>query len=65
MNIKINSQDHIFSGKLLSELIIELNIGDGGYAIAVGKSIIPRPKHTETVLQEGDEITIIGATHGG
>lgn len=65
MNININGKPRTFSGKLLSELIAELELGGSGYAIAVGKSIIPRPKHSETELQEGDEITIIGATHGG
>ncbi len=65
MNIIVNGEKRGFSGKTLAELLVELNLGNGGFAVAVDTSIIPRSKHQEFALSENDEVTIITATHGG
>lgn len=65
MNITVNGESHQFKGKNLSDLIAELNLREGGFAVAVGQNIIPRAKHSDFYIKDNDEITIITATHGG
>jgi sulfur carrier protein len=49
----------------LSTLLAELQVGATGTAVAVNRSVIPRAKHDELILQEGDRVEVIRAVGGG
>lgn len=55
-------EDNCSVCRLLDIIPVEKN---GSFAVAVGAKVINRKLWQETVLKEGDNITIIGATCGG
>ncbi|MEG1635679.1 MAG: sulfur carrier protein ThiS [Rikenellaceae bacterium] len=65
MRLKVNGKDIEFGGETLAELLSEVGFTDGGFAAAVGTTIIQRQDHNTHTLHEGDIITVIVATHGG
>jgi len=69
MNIKINGESRDFSPASLKvvELLQALDIDaeQGGIAVALNMSVVPRGKWEETEIQEGDELEIITARQGG
>lgn len=65
MNVTVNNEVVVFEGHTLGELIEQLDLGDEGYAVAVGKHVVPRQNFHLYKIIENDSITIIGATHGG
>ena len=66
MHIEINNKPHtIQDGTTISLLIENLNIPLAGTAIAVNMKVIPKKLWDETILSDGDKITLIRATCGG
>ena len=65
MKIVVNSTDVKFEGTTLGDLLQQLDMSSGGFAIAVGDKVIPRATYSTYILQEADEVTVIHATQGG
>lgn len=66
MNIRINGEPHpLQHAANLRELLIELHLGDKRVAVELNGQIVPRSRHPETLLAEGDELLIVQAIGGG
>jgi sulfur carrier protein len=66
MNITVNSERKIFSGKNISELVQSLNmISTNGIALAVNEKVVPKSEWERFELNENDKILLIKATQGG
>lgn len=48
-----------------SELAVQLGLPERGVALAVNNKVLPRAAWTETLIAEGDKVTIIKAAFGG
>ena len=66
MIVQVNGKDlEIDSQSTVVTLIIQLGYQDQRIALEVNESIIPKSKHTEFTLNNGDKIEIIKAVGGG
>ena len=66
MKVFINEQTfECETGITLSEILIQAGIATEYAAVAIDEQIIPRKAWSETRLQEGNNIMIIRASHGG
>ena len=66
INVTINSETHQFdTEQTIEELLKELEITKNGTAIAVNNRVIPRSKHGEFRVTDGDVLEIIRAVGGG
>lgn len=66
MKIKVNSNVvELCDASSVSNLVETLKLPQNGTAIAIGLKIIPRTDWDKTILNDGDEITVISAAYGG
>ena len=66
MKVFINEQTfECKTGITLSEILTQAGITTEYAAVAIDEQIIPRKAWNETRLQEGNNIMIIRASHGG
>ncbi|SEQ50478.1 sulfur carrier protein ThiS [Solimonas aquatica] len=66
MNIHVNGEAQRLAGPMnLSELLVLLQLGDKRVAVELNGRIVPRSRHAQTVLAEGDELLIVQAIGGG
>ncbi len=49
----------------LSELLVELGLGERRLAVELNNTIIPRGEHPTTILKDGDRVEIVHAIGGG
>jgi sulfur carrier protein len=66
MQVIINGESHTLNdGIMLSALLIQLDISGKRIAVEINESIVPKSRHANTVIQQGDKIEIIHAIGGG
>ncbi len=67
MRVFINNEPTEYpSGSVLATVpVLGNNSGTFGIALAVNNIVIPKKEWNQTLLQEGDRITLIKATQGG
>ncbi|MCD7962711.1 MAG: sulfur carrier protein ThiS [Rikenellaceae bacterium] len=65
MEILLNNERTETNAENLGELITEKLPDTKGIAVAVGMKVIPRDVWNDTVLKNGDSVTVIRATRGG
>jgi len=66
MLITINGeQREIGDGLTITALLLELKIRPQGTAVEVDREIIPRARHGQRVLKEGEQVEIIRMVGGG
>lgn len=66
MKIFINNTEfEIPEGTNLQAALDAQNLGGPGYAVAMGSKVVRRENRRDTVLSEGDRITVIKAVCGG
>ena len=66
MLVQINGQSsELSSGATALELIQQLGYENQRIALEVNEAIIPKSKHGEFTLNEGDKVEIIKAVGGG
>ncbi|MGV6826502.1 MAG: sulfur carrier protein ThiS [bacterium] len=66
MNIQLNGESRQLPDESsIAQLVAELDLGDKRYAVEVNESVIPRSRHAEHLLQEGDVVEIVHAIGGG
>lgn len=63
--IVVNNEETIVECANVSELAQHLQLPERGVALAVNNRVVPRTAWTETVLDDGDSVTIIKAAFGG
>ncbi len=66
MQISINGENRNFDrGLTLAQLLSQLELAGKRIAVELNEAIIPRARHGETLLHDGDKIEIIHAIGGG
>ncbi|MBP4043583.1 thiamine biosynthesis protein ThiS [Chromobacterium violaceum] len=66
MNLRINGEDRSFSGiATFAELVEALQLGGKRIAIERNGEIVPRGRHAEARLADGDVLEIVVAVGGG
>ncbi len=66
LSIRVNGDLRpLAAGSTIADLLDELGIGAQRMAIAVNRSVIPRSRYGEHVLEAGDRVEILEAVGGG
>ena len=66
MTITVNGESReIADGATLGVLLESLGVRRDGTAVALNDGVVPRARHGETPLREGDRLEIIVAVAGG
>ncbi len=66
MTLTLNGETSTFAdGTTLAGLLDALGIRTDGSAVALNDGVVPRARHAETLLQDGDRLEIIVAVAGG
>jgi sulfur carrier protein len=66
MNINVNGQKQaIGDGATIAELLSELGLESRHVAVEVNLEIVPRAKHAEHRLAEGDRLEVVTLVGGG
>ena len=66
MQVQINGESRLFEQEMsISTLLQESGLAGKRIAVEVNETIVPKSRHAETMLQDGDRIEIIHAIGGG
>jgi sulfur carrier protein len=66
VNVFINGQPRqVPNGTTVAELLALLKLPIRGIAIEVNQSIVPRARHREHPLQDGDQLEVVSLVGGG
>ena len=66
MKLRVNGEDRELDEPVTIEaLLVLLDIDTRGTAVEVNREVVPKSRHSETPLNEGDSIEIIRMTGGG
>lgn len=66
MNILLNGETRTLAAPIsLIELLREEGLGERRVAVEVNGEIVPRGRHAETTVAEGDKVEIVHALGGG
>ena len=66
MELKVNGESQTLSSPMrLSEFLEKHELKERLVVVELNREIIPRPRYSETVLREGDEIEIVQMMAGG
>ena len=67
ISIQVNGEPYVcrFPAQNVSDLIRDLSLEGKRIAIERNGEIVPRSKHSETVLVDGDKIEVVAAVGGG
>ncbi len=66
MNITVNGEEKVIEEALTVEALLgELDISQKGIAVELNREIVPRGRHGEVTLNEGDVLEIVRMVGGG
>jgi sulfur carrier protein len=66
VTITVNGERRpIAEGTTLASLLEECGVRRDGTAVALNDDVVPRARHDETALRDGDRLEIIVAVAGG
>jgi len=66
ITLSVNGVEHRYVPPLrLAELLVELDLAGKRIAIERNGEIVPRSRHAETMLTDGDRLEIVVAVGGG
>lgn len=66
MTVRVNGQvRELPEGATIADLLVALGLRADGVAVAVARQVVPRSRHAERMLQEGEEVEVIRAVGGG
>jgi len=66
LRIIVNGQQHDLDGSAtVAELLQRLEIPSRGVAVEVNLQIVPRARHPEILLHDGDRLEIVSLVGGG
>lgn len=66
MNVIVNGASQPLTTEVtLHDLLGTLGLTEGRIAVELNAEIVPRSRHQETILREGDKVEIVHAIGGG
>ena len=66
MQVRLNGEwRDVPEAATISQLLDQLRIKRDGTAVEVNREIVPRARHAESVLKEGDAVEIVTFVGGG
>lgn len=66
MELYLNGEPRRFEAPLsIAELLVSLGMAEHRIAVEVGQAIVPKSRHAEHLLQDGDRVEIVQAMGGG
>jgi sulfur carrier protein len=66
MTIQVNGQPHEFeTGMSVAELLGELGVIQAHVAVELNLDVVPRARHAETMLHDGDRLEVVTLVGGG
>ncbi len=66
MHIFINGQPRLLDGTpTIAELLAELGLAERRLAVEVNREIVPKSRHAEHRLADGDQVELVQAMGGG
>ena len=65
MRIFLNGPPHECAATTVAALLIETGHGERRVAVEVNREIVPRSRHAQHALREGDHVEIVQAIGGG
>ncbi|MDO6564731.1 sulfur carrier protein ThiS [Amphritea sp. 1_MG-2023] len=66
MLIQVNGDNlDVQEGACVADLIEQLQLGERRVAVELNLEIVPRSRHAETALSEGDRVEVVHAIGGG
>jgi sulfur carrier protein len=66
MQVSINGENQTYDQELsILDLIEQSGLSGKRIAVEINESIVPRSKHADTFIAEGDKVEIIHAIGGG
>jgi len=66
MTVTVNGAPRsVADGLTLSQLVAELGLQKNPIAVELNRSVVPRDRHPETRLAEGDRLEIVTLVGGG
>ncbi|MEF3082710.1 sulfur carrier protein ThiS [Luteimonas sp. SMYT11W] len=66
MNIRLNGEDlALDTGSTIAALLIQQGLAGRRVAVEINGDIVPRGRHAEHVIHEGDRVEIVHALGGG
>ena len=67
VSIEVNGEPYVCRSpaRSVSDLVRELSLEGKRIAIERNGEIVPRSKHSETILVDGDKIEVVAAVGGG
>ena len=66
IDVVVNGQARsVNTGTSVSSLIAELGLGDRRVAVERNREVVPRAKHAETPLADGDRLELVTFVGGG
>lgn len=66
MQIEVNGKRReIASGTTIAELLNDLAVKQPHVAVEVNLEVVPRARHAETTLQDGDRLEVVTLVGGG
>ncbi|MEX0730135.1 MAG: sulfur carrier protein ThiS [Aquisalimonadaceae bacterium] len=66
INVTVNGRPRqLPAGATVSTLLTQCGFPPTGIAVAVNRTVIPRSRHLEHTLQDGDQVDAVQAVGGG
>jgi sulfur carrier protein len=66
MTIQVNGQPRTIDANItVAELLRELGVTAPHVAVELNREVVPRARHAETTLQDGDRVEVVTLVGGG
>jgi sulfur carrier protein len=66
VTVKVNGKERpVEPGTTVAELLEHLGVASDGVAVAIGNEVVPRTRHPDRRLEDGDQVEIVRAVGGG
>ncbi len=65
MKLTLNGEAHQTQAKNVSALIAELGLAGQAVAVEINQQVVPKKRHDQTNLNDGDKIELVTLVGGG
>lgn len=65
MKLTVNGDTLTLDGTTIADLVTQLNLAGRRLAVEVNRDIVPKSRHADFILKDGDVVEIVHAIGGG